>query len=242
MFNTLLHITFVGFLAMTSAVGAEDGQNFVLPVSASGEQIHDRELLTRMDGVVPVNKKKLPISEVLPASKIVEQKRQKFQKLQEQFQELNLLWEQMRQKQADSASQSHHKIESESIDSPQPPIIEEPTIPTEPQGLEATKTFEHETTIDPIEKVLKNTELMNPGSKDTVRSGEDVVPEEIDTHQNVSGPVDRFALATSLYAVGHFNESLQAIDSIQLKDLTTHETIWLDYLRAGCHRELGAAA
>lgn len=240
-------ILFLLYLAISSPVAAQDGATFMLPVSPTGEQIHDVNLLTITNQVdrsakTEQQKTNLQTAKDAPAQIIVKQKNLKFQKMQEQLQELSLLWEQMRNKQIEEASQQPQKNEQETVTSQQVPIIEESPIPTEPQQLEIPSPLGNETVIDPIEAVLENTGIINSEKDKTVRSDADVATETEIPAQSVSGPVDRFALATSLYAVGHFNESLQAIESVQLKDLTTHEMIWLDYLRAGCHRQLGAAS
>lgn len=55
----------------------------------------------------------------------------------------------------------------------------------------------------------------------------------------VDGPIDRLALATSLYATDQFRECLKILEAVELRPLSVEDRQWHDYLGASCHRKLG---
>ena len=55
----------------------------------------------------------------------------------------------------------------------------------------------------------------------------------------VDGPIDRLALATSLYATNQFRECLKILEAVELRPLSTEDRQWHDYLFASCYRKLG---
>ncbi|MEP3482282.1 MAG: CDC27 family protein [Fuerstiella sp.] len=55
----------------------------------------------------------------------------------------------------------------------------------------------------------------------------------------VDGPIDRLALATSLYATNQFRECLKILEAVELRPLSTEDRQWHDYLMASCYRKLG---
>lgn len=65
-------------------------------------------------------------------------------------------------------------------------------------------------------------------------------PENADAavEPTVEGPVDRVALASSLFATGSFNECLSILKAVDQKEISTENRDWCDFLAAGCYRKL----
>lgn len=55
----------------------------------------------------------------------------------------------------------------------------------------------------------------------------------------VDGPIDRLALATSLYATNQLRECLKILEAVELRPLSVEDRQWHDYLVASCYRKLG---
>lgn len=55
----------------------------------------------------------------------------------------------------------------------------------------------------------------------------------------VDGPVDRLALADSLYAGGQIDLALQTYGQVDGEQLTAEDRLWIDFQIASCHRRLG---
>ncbi|WP_437206725.1 hypothetical protein [Planctomicrobium sp. SH664] len=53
------------------------------------------------------------------------------------------------------------------------------------------------------------------------------------------GPVDRCALASSLFGTAEYELCLQIIEQLDSAKLTRPEQLWCEYLVASCHRKLG---
>lgn len=63
-------------------------------------------------------------------------------------------------------------------------------------------------------------------------AGIDVQPADVD------GPVDRMALATSLFGTQSYRECLQVIDAIDRNSISVPNQDWCEYLSACCYRKL----
>ncbi len=57
--------------------------------------------------------------------------------------------------------------------------------------------------------------------------------------QIYSGPVDRFALASSLFGTGDIEACLSVLKQIDFKTLSREDQLWINYLQACCHRRAG---
>lgn len=55
----------------------------------------------------------------------------------------------------------------------------------------------------------------------------------------VDGPIDRLALATSLFATKELRECLKILEAVELRPLSVEDQQWHDYLAASCYRDLG---
>lgn len=55
----------------------------------------------------------------------------------------------------------------------------------------------------------------------------------------VDGPIDRLALATSLYATDQLRECLKILEAVELRPLSIEDRQWHDYLAASAYRKLG---
>lgn len=55
----------------------------------------------------------------------------------------------------------------------------------------------------------------------------------------VDGPIDRMALASSLFATHRWKECLRTLEAIDLKNINDENRHWLQYVDASCHRKLG---
>lgn len=229
------------FAIQISVTVAQDADEFLPPLSPTGEEIHDQELLTRRDGKER-SKTFGPVAQADSTSEdLLDLKNQRFQQMQRQLQELSSLWEQLQQPQIDS---TRDELLTDSVTSPaEVDVVGELPIP-KIEELENAQRVENDTPEDLVtenltaaDNVVNTTE--NRDATDSSRQEVSPAPSDNLLEEKLDGPVDRFALATSLYAVGHYAEALQAIDAVQLVDLTPEEVIWLDYLRAGCHRRLG---
>ena len=53
------------------------------------------------------------------------------------------------------------------------------------------------------------------------------------------GPIDRMALATSLFATGDLRECLQTLEAVDRTQLSTENQDWCEYVAACCFRKLG---
>jgi hypothetical protein len=64
-------------------------------------------------------------------------------------------------------------------------------------------------------------------------SSSELLPEAL-----VDGPVDRVALADSLFASGEVEFALQAYQQVDAHTLTVEDRLWIEYQLASCHRRL----
>lgn len=55
----------------------------------------------------------------------------------------------------------------------------------------------------------------------------------------VHGPIDRLALATSLFGTASYRECLQTLEVVDRESLSAENTDWCDFLAASCYRKLG---
>ncbi|SFI37119.1 tetratricopeptide repeat protein [Planctomicrobium piriforme] len=55
----------------------------------------------------------------------------------------------------------------------------------------------------------------------------------------VNGPIDRFALASSLFGAGDLEACLNVLRQTNLKELSREDQIWSEYMQASCHRRAG---
>ena len=58
----------------------------------------------------------------------------------------------------------------------------------------------------------------------------------------VDGPIDRLALADSLFATNEIEFALQMYEQVDRQQVTPDDQQWIDYQLAGCHRRLGNIA
>lgn len=181
---------------------------------------------------------------------LVEQKNERFRQLQNQLQELSSMWEAMRHKESPASqeilpqSQSEHHPGNQTGDSPDKTDLAEASPPPSLGLPDAASSASRSSPEDEIGMTIQ------PPSENIVTGSMERPPTDIDPELNarinqprgqpaINGPIDRFALASSLYATGHFRECLQVIDAADQATLNLYETRWLEYLKAGCLRQLG---
>lgn len=63
-------------------------------------------------------------------------------------------------------------------------------------------------------------------------------PQDPAAMTSVEGPIDRMALATSLFATESYKECLSILDAVDRKSISTESSDWCDYLAASCYRKL----
>lgn len=56
---------------------------------------------------------------------------------------------------------------------------------------------------------------------------------------DVDGPIDRFALAVSLFGARNYPVCLQVLRNVDLSSLSRENRLWSEYMQACCHRQLG---
>lgn len=85
--------------------------------------------------------------------------------------------------------------------------------------------------------------MMSPaGSADQLNLENDPAVQAVSLPSIVDGPIDRLALATSLYATDQFRECLKILEAVELRPLSVEDRQWHDYLAASSYRKLGDQA
>lgn len=238
--NKIFVCTFLFALSgACSPIVAQEADEFLLPLSPSGEEIRDRDLLTRRDQQKAITKAAPVVKPKTPSVELLDQKSSRYRTIQEQLQELSVFFEHM-QKDGTTPVVQEPNSNADELSAVADTVVELP-IPKVEEFI-AVAPNESQKNVTPMSEYFSATNSASDDSVVTTTEDQAANSQVVIPTQELDGPVDRFALATSLFAVGHFSESLQAIDAVQLADLTTEEQIWLDYLRAGCHRQLGATS
>lgn len=78
-----------------------------------------------------------------------------------------------------------------------------------------------------------------PGSERPSDESSEDSSHPLQTSSIVSGPIDRLALATSLFATNELRECLKILEAVDLRPLSLEDKQWHDYLQASCYRKLG---
>ena len=115
---------------------------------------------------------------------------------------------------------------------PPPPVTPDvpspPDIPSPPEGQSSTTADANTVATVPLEK---DPSMANSMKDSSVRTAS--------VSSFVDGPIDRLALATSLYATNQFRECLKILEAVKLRPLSIEDRQWHDYLAASCYRKLG---
>lgn len=161
-------------------------------------------------------------SEIPPTAgdDVLERKQIQFQTLQSQLQELSELWEEIR---------------------PQERPATAPNTPSTIVGPPQSTTSSAGESAGPLEgppDVLRNDSFGEPKTESESRPAEPDGP-QAKYSEPVDGPIDRFALTSSLFATGSYRECLSVLDAIEFSKLRPYEKSWATYLQACCYRKLG---
>jgi hypothetical protein len=125
--------------------------------------------------------------------------------------------------------------------SQQPAVMPEPTPRTVPEppepGIPATPAHS-EPEAPPSERPASSAHDLLPdqlteSASDTHHGQSELFPEGI-----VQGPVDRLALADSLFAGGQVDLALQAYEEVDSSTLSGEDGLWIQYQLASCYRRL----
>ncbi|WP_417850758.1 hypothetical protein [Thalassoglobus sp.] len=187
---------------------------------------------------------------------LLELKKQRFDDLQKQMEQLTERWMEMKRGKSSSTNSTHPgkvkvplalpssgeasvetktEPESESETSTKPSPVHSATMPDregqqEPGGTNSrVPSMAKDLNDQPIDDPLQTEAELPPATN----------LETIGDSQKSDGPIDRFALSSSLFATGHYDECLRVLSAIEKTDWSRHESHWADFLRAGCYRKLG---
>ncbi len=176
-----------------------------------------------------------------PVQDLKELKKQRFEEIQNQMELLTKRWMEMKRQQSLPVTSQSDENTTPPLEVPAP---EEVVVPAQekpvpaltdlvPQDEAATSQGESMKSAPPIPDILSATvegDIVNEQGK----------PEASPKVSNPSaGPIDRFALSSSLFATGHYEECLHVLGAIEQSEWTRYETNWASFLRASCHRKLG---
>ncbi|WP_145199438.1 hypothetical protein [Thalassoglobus polymorphus] len=188
---------------------------------------------------------------------LLEKKMQRFDDLQEQMRQLTERWMEMKRGKSPSTNPSRQgntnapltlptpgEVPKETKTEPgaepdseagtKPRSVRSETMPDredqqDPSGANSSLPLMVESLSDPIDDPSQSVAKSSPG-KDS---------ETIEDSRKSDGPIDRFALSSSLFATGHYDECLRVLSAIEQTEWSRHESHWADFLRAGCYRKLG---
>lgn len=101
-----------------------------------------------------------------------------------------------------------------------------------PETSEPVITKEESGATEPTAELpsTNTDEESEQGASDVLKGASDVL---------VEGPIDRLALATSLYAIDQHPECLKVLEELDLSQAKAEDRSWAGYLKASCHRKLG---
>lgn len=256
--NSLHTFTCKSLLALilfSSATYADESVEFLPPLSPQGQEIRDHVLLTsqaKRDEIDAHRADTAQIESKLPAetTSLLEQKKMRFQRLKKQLLLLSDAWMRVKETAEQKASppeSSATEVDQQSSLAKNPELVEpvpqtkdlDQLVTTE----KASQPSPEESGADPLPLFQNSSDIPStppvpsPHPMLEVEEGQEIEQPEI-VHSDL-GAIDRYALATSLYAEQHFPECLRTIDSIVLGELSDYEMSWLSYLKAGCLRQTG---
>lgn len=177
-----------------------------------------------------------------------ERKRQSMDRLSRRAEQLLLVWKTKQAKEALAALQAQKneqkiaaaatesakaKVEESAVSQPAKVTVESP-VPAQPLQPAPVPT---------LPELEERPSSERPTVTETVAAPdpEAFVPEEVlpTVPVSVDGPIDRLALASSLFGTASFGECLQTLDAIDHDSLSTEDQDWCRYVSACCHRNLG---
>lgn len=121
---------------------------------------------------------------------------------------------------------------------PSPPVVDESSSETSTDASSSETSTNQEPV--PSTPVVKPEE--SGGAKPIPKSPPTQADATSDTAAPkvlVDGPIDRLALATSLYAIDQHPECLKVLNELSLSRVNSEDRNWAGYLKASCHRRLG---
>jgi hypothetical protein len=162
-----------------------------------------------------------PIEEDLHALK-----QQRFQELRRQLDELSRL------------------LPAEAIPHAATPVIVPPVLPREAALEEIPAPYMQ---TPPVQlQPVPEAQPAAPHAAEEPAPGHDATHDAITSmapHSSaelVSGPIDRFSLAVSLFGSHQWDVCLSVLESLQLDQLPREDQIWSQYMKACCHRHCGS--
>lgn len=256
--NSLYTFTCKSLLALilfSSATDADESVEFLPPLSPQGQEIRDHVLLTsqaKRDEIDTHRAGTDQIESKLPAetTSLLKQKQMRFQRLKSQLLLLSDAWLRVKETAEQKASpreNSATEVDQQSTLAEKPELVEPvpqtkdldqlATTENAPQPIPKASGTDHSLSFQNTSDIPGMPPVPSPLPMLEAEEGQKIEhPESV--HSDL-GAIDRYALATSLYAEQHFPECLRTIDSITLGELSEYEMAWLSYLKAGCLRQAG---
>jgi tetratricopeptide (TPR) repeat protein len=184
-----------------------------------------------------------------PLEDLKKRKQQTMQRLNQQVEELAQVWQAKRARDAIARLQAEEKAKLRAMETAERERdarqeLERLQMAAAAAAEQAKKAAAIKVQEKPVEPVVEppQEDLPAPGSADVTETNTAETPaadEPTSALTTVDGPIDRMALATSLFATGSFGECLQILDAVDVEPLTKESKDWREYLAASCYRKLG---
>lgn len=155
---------------------------------------------------------------------------------QDRFRELKRQIEELSRQRKNSDSQHSPPAESAASEKPLMPMTAAPQLSAQPAAAPEDNT----TPLAPVPDMLPEVSLGTHPAAISLPGGSPATEGGVPLSQkSVEGPIDRFALATSLFGTGEFEVCLQVLQETDRSVLPRPDQVWAQYLEAGCHRKCG---
>lgn len=218
---------------MVNVSSAQEALTFLPPLRPDGKVVDRPQELTGKS--LPVNNR--PMTKIVETTQSsmadpIQEKQERYNTLQQQVESLSEYWKRMQSQQ----NQLLQLPQDSSITHDTGPSIEAPSPGSSPPQDAA----------DPMKSVQQQPTVSPPVPGDSSNSFPETtvdknVTESAET-KSLPQDIDRFGLASSLFATHHHAQCLQVILALDVSTLRSDQLVWLEYMKAGCHRNQGNVA